>query len=153
MSKALAFSGIKVLAVARHRSFRAAANELSVSTSALSHAVAALEARLGVRLFHRTTRSVALTEAGKHLLERLQPALGGVNLTIPGYMVWFAIVYAIVGSLVTHYVGRPLIGLSLQQEQYEANFRFMLVRLRENSEPVALYRGEPTEEAGLRARF
>lgn len=80
-------------------------------------------------------------------------ALGGVDLTIPGYMVWFAIGYAVVGSLIAHFVGRPLIGLSFQQEQYEANFRFMLVRLRENSEPVALYRGEPTEQAGLRARF
>jgi len=79
--------------------------------------------------------------------------LGGVDLTIPGYMVWFAIAYAVVGSLIAHFVGRPLIGLSFQQEQYEANFRFMLVRLRENSEPVALYRGEPTEEGGLRARF
>lgn len=80
-------------------------------------------------------------------------ALGGTELTIPGYMVWFAIGYAVVGSLIAHFVGRPLIGLSFQQEQYEANFRFMLVRLRENSEPVALYRGEPTEQAGLRARF
>lgn len=79
--------------------------------------------------------------------------LGGTDVTIPGYMVWFAIFYAIVGSLVAHFVGRPLIGLSFQQEQFEANFRFMLVRLRENSEPVALYRGEPTEQAGLRARF
>jgi vitamin B12/bleomycin/antimicrobial peptide transport system ATP-binding/permease protein len=80
-------------------------------------------------------------------------ALGGTDVTIPGYMVWFAIGYAVVGSLIAHFVGRPLIGLSFQQEQYEANFRFMLVRLRENSEPVALYRGEPTEQAGLRARF
>lgn len=80
-------------------------------------------------------------------------ALGGVDVTIPGYMVWFAIGYAVVGSLIAHFVGRPLIGLSFQQEQYEANFRFMLVRLRENSEPVALYRGEPTEGASLRARF
>ncbi|MWL86205.1 ABC transporter ATP-binding protein/permease [Cupriavidus sp. SW-Y-13] len=79
--------------------------------------------------------------------------LGGVDVTIPGYMVWFAIGYAIVGSIIIHFVGRPLIGLSFQQEQYEANFRFMLVRLRENSEPVALYRGEPTEQAGLRGRF
>ncbi|MGO4766116.1 ABC transporter ATP-binding protein/permease [Cupriavidus sp. 2KB_3] len=79
--------------------------------------------------------------------------LGGTELTIPGYMVWFAAGYAVIGSLIAHFVGRPLIGLSFQQEQYEANFRFMLVRLRENSEPVALYRGEPTEQAGLRARF
>ncbi|WP_420995847.1 ABC transporter ATP-binding protein/permease [Cupriavidus sp. 30B13] len=80
-------------------------------------------------------------------------ALGGTTLTIPGYMVWFAVGYAVVGSLIAHLVGRPLIGLNFQQEQYEADFRFTLVRLRENSEPVALYRGEPTEQAGLRSRF
>lgn len=80
-------------------------------------------------------------------------ALGGTTMTIPGYMVWFAGGYAVVGSLLTHWIGRPLIGLNFQQEQYEANFRFSLVRLRENAEPVALYRGEPTEQAGLRARF
>ncbi|MCP3024937.1 ABC transporter ATP-binding protein/permease [Cupriavidus basilensis] len=79
--------------------------------------------------------------------------LGGTEITIPGYMVWFAVGYAVIGSLIAHVVGRPLIGLSFQQEQYEADFRFMLVRLRENSEPVALYRGEPTEQAGLRSRF
>lgn len=80
-------------------------------------------------------------------------ALGGTAVEIPGYMVWFALGYAVVGSVLAHFIGRPLIGLSFQQEQYEANFRFMLVRLRENSEPVALYQGEPTEQAGLRARF
>ncbi|CAG2148725.1 Inner membrane ABC transporter ATP-binding protein YddA [Cupriavidus yeoncheonensis] len=80
-------------------------------------------------------------------------ALGGNEIVIPGYMVWFAAGYAVIGSLIAHLVGRPLIGLNFQQEQYEADFRFTLVRLRENSEPVALYRGEPTEQAGLRARF
>lgn len=80
-------------------------------------------------------------------------ALGGNEIVIPGYMVWFAAGYAVIGSLIAHVVGRPLIGLNFQQEQYEADFRFTLVRLRENSEPVALYRGEPTEQAGLRARF
>lgn len=66
-------------AVARHRSFRRAAAELALSTSAVSYAIRALEERLGVGLFHRTTRSVALTEAGQRLLERLQPALGQVH--------------------------------------------------------------------------
>ncbi|MGO4329660.1 ABC transporter ATP-binding protein/permease [Cupriavidus sp. 2TAF22] len=80
-------------------------------------------------------------------------ALGGSTVTIPGYMVWFAVGYAVIGSLIAHLVGRPLIGLNFQQEQYEADFRFTLVRLRENSEPVALYRGEPTEQAGLHSRF
>lgn len=69
-------------AVARHGSFRKAAAELALSASAVSYAVRTLEDRLGVGLFNRTTRSVALTEAGKHLLERLRPALGGVNLAL-----------------------------------------------------------------------
>lgn len=68
-----------VLAVARRRSFRAAADELSVSTSALSHSVAALEARIGVRLFHRTTRSVSLTEAGAQFVANVAPALSTIR--------------------------------------------------------------------------
>ncbi|MCS0496802.1 LysR family transcriptional regulator [Ancylobacter sp. MQZ15Z-1] len=68
-----------VAAVAAHRSFRAAAIELDTSPSALSHAVSALEARMGVRLFHRTTRSVALSEAGMRFLTRLGPALGEIG--------------------------------------------------------------------------
>ncbi|WP_445678924.1 LysR substrate-binding domain-containing protein [Radicibacter daui] len=62
------------LAIARHLSFRQAAVELGVTPSALSHALRALEERLDVRLFNRTTRSVALTEAGERLYKRLRPA-------------------------------------------------------------------------------
>lgn len=65
--------------VARHRSFRAAAQELGVSASALSHSLRQLEARLQVRLLHRTTRSVTATEAGEALLARLAPALGQID--------------------------------------------------------------------------
>ncbi|MDR5836449.1 LysR family transcriptional regulator [Caballeronia sp. LZ034LL] len=68
-----------VLAVARHRSFRAAAGDLSVSTSALSHTVAGLEARIGVRLFNRTTRSVSLTEAGAQFVQNVAPALTSIR--------------------------------------------------------------------------
>ncbi|WP_416761644.1 LysR family transcriptional regulator [Roseateles sp. So40a] len=64
-----------VLAVARRQGFRPAALELEMSTSAVSNAVAGLEARMGVRLFHRTTRSVSLTEAGRHFVERIGPAV------------------------------------------------------------------------------
>ena len=67
-----------VLAVARHGSFRAAAVQLGMSTSALSHAVAALEARIGVRLFNRTTRSVALSEAGARFAAEIAPALSQI---------------------------------------------------------------------------
>ncbi|MDR5815893.1 MULTISPECIES: LysR family transcriptional regulator [unclassified Caballeronia] len=68
-----------VLAVARHRSFRAAASDLSMSTSALSHTVAGLEARIGVRLFNRTTRSVSLTEAGAQFVQNVAPALTSIR--------------------------------------------------------------------------
>lgn len=68
-----------VLAVARHRSFRAAARELGMSTSAVSSAVAGLEARLQARLFNRSTRSVALTDAGLRFVERITPALAEIQ--------------------------------------------------------------------------
>lgn len=67
------------LAVARCQSFRRAANELGISTTAVSNAIAGLEARLGVRLFHRTTRSVSLTEAGEHFVARIAPALSEIR--------------------------------------------------------------------------
>ena len=68
-------------------------------------------------------------------------------------MVWAALIYALVGSVLTHLIGRPLIGLDFNQQRFEADFRFSLVRLRENSEGVALYRGEREELGGLRQRF
>jgi DNA-binding transcriptional LysR family regulator len=71
-----------VLAVARRRNFRAAATELGVSTSALSHAVAGLESRIGVRLFNRTTRSVSLSEAGAQFVDSVAPALSTIRVAI-----------------------------------------------------------------------
>src|SRR5271163_4542209 len=68
-----------VLAVNRRRAFRAAAVELDMSTSAVSNAVAGLESRLGVRLFHRTTRSVTMTEAGRQFVERIAPAVATIH--------------------------------------------------------------------------
>ncbi len=75
------------------------------------------------------------------------------GVTIPGYMVWVALVYAVLGSWLTHLIGKPLIGLDFNQQRFEADFRFSLVRLRENSEGVALYRGENEELSGFRQRF
>ena len=68
-------------------------------------------------------------------------------------MLWAALLYALVGTLLTHYMGAPLIRLNFDQQRFEADFRFALVRLRENTEPIALYRGEDAEKAGLRGRF
>ena len=67
------------VAVADHRSFRAAASRLGVTPSALSHSMRQLEDRLGIRLLHRTTRSVSLTDAGVRLLERLRPAIEQID--------------------------------------------------------------------------
>ena len=79
--------------------------------------------------------------------------LGGSELSIPGYMVWVAVVYAVVGSLLTHFVGRRLIPINFQRQKVEADFRFGLIRLRENAEGVALYHGEEPEREGLMGRF
>jgi putative ATP-binding cassette transporter len=80
-------------------------------------------------------------------------ALTVAGVEIPGYMVWVAVAYAVVGTWLTHLIGRPLIGLDFNQQRFEANFRFALVRLRENAEGVALYRGEGGELENFRARF
>ncbi|MBI1942832.1 MAG: ABC transporter ATP-binding protein/permease [Betaproteobacteria bacterium] len=80
-------------------------------------------------------------------------ALTVAGFEIPGYMVWVALLYAVAGTWLTHLIGRPLIALGFDQQRFEANFRFALVRLRENSEGVALYRGEGGELANFRARF
>ena len=68
-------------------------------------------------------------------------------------MVWVALLYAIAGTWLTHLIGQPLIGMNFARQRVEADFRFALVRLRENSEGVALYRGEAGELAGFKARF
>lgn len=68
-----------VAAVARAGGFRAAARELSMSSSALSHAIAALEERLGVRLFNRTTRSVVLSPEGERFVAEIAPALAAID--------------------------------------------------------------------------
>jgi putative ATP-binding cassette transporter len=79
--------------------------------------------------------------------------IGSSSFQIPGYLVWAALIYAMLGTWVTHLVGRPLIKLNFDQQRYEADFRFSLVRLRENAEEVTLLAGERAEEARLRDRF
>src|SRR5262245_17043244 len=75
-------------AVATHRSFRKAAVERGTSASAVSHAIRNLEARVGVRLFHRTTRNVSLTEAGQMLFARLGPALADIRTAVDELNSW-----------------------------------------------------------------
>ncbi len=78
---------------------------------------------------------------------------GRSSVILPGYMVWTALVYAIIGTWLTNRIGRPLVRLNFDQQRYEADFRFGLVRFRENAEGVALYHGETDELRGFRKRF
>ncbi|MBW6397772.1 ABC transporter ATP-binding protein/permease [Roseomonas sp. HJA6] len=75
------------------------------------------------------------------------------GVDIPGYMVWVALVYAAAGTVLAHVIGKPLIALNFTQQKVEADFRYALVRFRENVEGVALHGGEEDEKRGLTQRF
>ena len=79
--------------------------------------------------------------------------LFGNDFAIPGYLVWAALIYAIFGTALTQWIGSPLVSLDFKQQRYEADFRFNLVRVRENSEQIALLKGEPAERERLSERF
>ena len=87
------------------------------------------------------------------ILWSLSGSITVLGLVIPGYMVWVALIYSAAGTWLTHLVGRPLAMLNFQKQKAEANFRFALVRLRENTEGVALSNGEAEEKRGLAKRF
>ena len=78
------------------------------------------------------------------------PLLG---VSIPGYLVWAALTYAVLGTIATHFIGRRLIRLNFNQQRYEADFRYHLVRVRENGEQIALLSGEPAEGRSLLEQF
>lgn len=79
--------------------------------------------------------------------------LFGQDIDIPGYLVWGALIYAILGTALTHWIGKPLVALNVSKQRYEADFRFNLVRVRENSEQIALLRGDNAEQVSLSGRF
>ena len=81
------------------------------------------------------------------------PLGGGASVDIPGYMVFAALIYAVAGTMLTRWIGQPLIKLSFDQQRYEADFRFSLVRLRESAENVAFYGGESREFETFQSRF
>jgi len=87
------------------------------------------------------------------VLWSLSGAVTVFGVEIPGYMVWVALVYALLGTWLAHLIGRPLIALNFSLQRLEADFRYALVRLRENTEGVALYGGEADEKRGLTQRF
>jgi vitamin B12/bleomycin/antimicrobial peptide transport system ATP-binding/permease protein len=87
------------------------------------------------------------------ILWTLSGALEIAGITVPGYMVWVAIAYAVFGSLIAHWIGKPLIALNVSQQRYEADFRYSLIRFRENAEAIAFYRAQDEETTGIKNRF
>lgn len=79
--------------------------------------------------------------------------LFGRDIDLPGYLVWGAMLYAVIGTVFTHLIGWPLAGLNFQLQAFEADFRFNLMRVRENAEQIALLKGEPVERDRLKQRF
>lgn len=79
--------------------------------------------------------------------------LFGKSFVVEGYLVWVAMIYAVLGTIITHLIGRKLHKLNYHQQQFEANFRASLVRKQENAEQIALYKGETVEKASLFAEF
>jgi putative ATP-binding cassette transporter len=77
----------------------------------------------------------------------------GTDIAVPGFLFWVALIYALVGTLIAHLIGRPLMRLYFERQQVEANFRFSLARLREYTEQIALLGGEDAERHMMRRSF
>jgi putative ATP-binding cassette transporter len=108
---------------------------------------------LGLGLLNSIVSLVSFVVILWGLSELLPLLLFGVDFSIPGYLVWGALVYAILGTMLTQWIGSPLVNLDFNQQRLEADFRFNLVRVRENSEQIALLKGEGAERERLSVRF
>jgi vitamin B12/bleomycin/antimicrobial peptide transport system ATP-binding/permease protein len=108
---------------------------------------------LGMRVLGATVSLVSFSVVLWGLSGDAPLFLFGYEVSIPGYLVWAALIYATIGTIVTHWIGKPLIRLNFEQQRYEADFRFNLVRVRENAEQIALLKGEAAETVRLQDRF
>ena len=107
-----------------------------------------LSLELILQLMTLVTFAVVLWELSSHFV---LPIFGGI--AIPGFLMWAVIVYALLGSLATYLVGKPLVRINFMLERYNADFRYRMTRVRENAESIALYNGERNEERGLEGAF
>ena len=105
--------------------------------------------RLGLEFLSQVVTLISFAQ----ILYVLSGSASLFGITIPGYLLWIAILYAAIGTSLTHIIGRPLAAIEFMRQRVEANFRFALVRVRENAEGVALHAGEAVESTGLLARF
>lgn len=108
---------------------------------------------LFVGVLKQATSLVAFVVILWNLSGSLDIPLGDTVLSVPGYMVFVTLIYSAVGTWLAHKVGRKLIRLNYDQQRFEADFRFSMVRVRENSESVAFYGGEKPELQNFRERF
>lgn len=108
---------------------------------------------IGVGLFGTIVSLVSFSFILWNLSGAYDLTLFGTDFVIPGYLFWAALIYAGVGTWLTHVIGRSLVRLNFYQQRYEADFRVDLVRVRENSEQIALLRGEDAERRRLESRF
>jgi putative ATP-binding cassette transporter len=108
---------------------------------------------LGLRLLNSVVTLASFVAILWVLSDEAPLEVFGVTLPIPGYLVWAALIYAAIATAITHWIGRPLIGLNFNRQRVEADFRFNLVRVRENGEQIALLRGEAAEQERLSQRF
>jgi putative ATP-binding cassette transporter len=108
---------------------------------------------LGIGLLGATVSLMSFVFILWGLSERAPLHLFGAQWSIPGYLVWAALIYAVLGTVLTHLIGRALVRLNFNQQRFEADFRFNLVRTRENAEQIALLQGEPAERVRLMERF
>lgn len=108
---------------------------------------------IGIRVLGATVSFLSFVVVLWVLSAEAPLQLFGYEVSIPGYLVWAAVIYAVIGTALAHWIGKPLINLNFMQQRYEADFRFNLVRVRENSEQIALLNGEPAEDGRLQHRF
>ena len=98
--------------------------------------------RFGIGILKAFTTFASFVVILYNLSGPLQFKLAGMDIHIPGYLVWTALLYSIIGTWLTYKVGNKLVGLNFVQQKYEADFRFAMMRMRENAESVAFYSGE-----------
>ncbi len=108
---------------------------------------------IGLGLLNATMTLAAFTVRLWTLSAAAPLHLFGAEFNIPGYLVLVALIYAVIGTAFTHWIGWPLVSLLFNQQRYEADFRFNLVRVRENSEQIALLTGERVEKTRLGERI
>lgn len=108
---------------------------------------------LTIGLVRQLITLVAFTVILWNLSGIITVPINSYEFTIYGYMVWLSLVYSILGTYFTHKVGKALINLNYEQQKYEADFRFAMMRVRENTESIAFYRGEAPELNNFLGRF